>query len=42
MTKSGKIIEFQATAEGETFTKEELNKMYELAEKAIEKIIRLY
>ncbi len=42
MTKNGKIIEFQATAEGETFTKEELNKMYELAEKAIEKIIRLY
>ena len=42
MTKSGKIIEFQATAEGETFTREELNKMCEIAQKAIEKIMRLY
>lgn len=42
MTQSGKIIEFQATAEGKTFSKEELFKMYEMAEEAIKKIVRLY
>ena len=42
MTESGKIIEFQATAEGKTFTHNELNKMYEIAQNAIQKIIKLY
>jgi len=42
MTKSGKIVEFQATAEGATFTAEQLNKMYEVAKNATRKIIDLY
>ncbi len=42
MTQSGKIIEFQATAEGNAFTKDELFKMYETAENAIQQIIKLY
>lgn len=42
MTRSGKIIEFQATAEGKSFSYEELNKMYETASNAIQKIIKLY
>lgn len=42
MTESGKIIEFQATAEGETFSKDELDKMYDAAKNAIRQIIRLY
>ncbi len=42
MTESGKIIEFQATAEGETFSKDELDKMYDAAKNAIKQIIRLY
>ncbi len=42
MSASGKIIEFQATAEGKAFTHDELNKMYEVAQNAIQKIIKLY
>lgn len=42
MSASGKIIEFQATAEGKSFSKDELNKMYEAAENAIQRIIKLY
>lgn len=42
MSASGKIIEFQATAEGKSFTKIEMNRMYEAAENAIQKIIKLY
>lgn len=42
MSQSGKIIEFQATAEGKAFTKDELNKMYQVANDAIQKIIELY
>lgn len=42
MSGSGKIIEFQATAEGNAFTKNELDKMYEAAWNGIQKIIRLY
>ena len=42
MTQSGKIIEFQATAEGQTFTREQLDKMYDVAQNAIQKIIKMY
>lgn len=42
MTQSGKIIEFQATAEGKTFSQDELNQMYETANEAIQNIIKLY
>lgn len=42
LTSKGKIIEIQGTAEGEPFTKEQFDKMYELAKKSIDKIISMY
>ena len=42
MTKSVKIIEFQETAEWKTFTREKLKKMYDVAQNAIQKIIKMY
>ncbi len=42
MTKSSKIIEFQTTAEGAPFQKEQLDEIYALANSAIKKIIELY
>lgn len=42
MTKSGKIIEFQATAEGSPFEKSQLDEIYNLADKSIQKIISIY
>lgn len=42
MTKSGKIIEFQTTAEGAPFEKTQLDEIYTLASDAIKKIIKLY
>ncbi len=42
MTKSGKIIEFQTTAEGNPFTKQELYQILDTAEIAIQKIISKY
>ena len=42
MTKSSKIIEFQTTAEGEPFTKQQLDEIYNLTNTAILKIIDLY
>ena len=42
MTKSGKIIEFQTTAEGNPFTKPELYQILETAESAIQQIIAKY
>ena len=42
MTKSSKIIEFQATAEGAPFTKQQLDEIYNLADNAIKDIISLY
>lgn len=42
MTKSGKIIEFQTTAEGNPFEKSQLDEIYETAKKAIEAIILQY
>ena len=42
MTKSGKIIEFQTTAEGNPFEKEQLLEIFDLAQSAIKKIIEMY
>lgn len=42
MTKSGKVIEFQTTAEGEPYDIEKMNKIVELSKKAISEIIDLY
>jgi len=42
MTLSGKVIEFQTTAEGEPYDIEKMNEIVELSKKAIGKIISLY
>ena len=42
MTKSGKIIEFQTTAEGEPYEKAQLLELFEIAQKGIEEIIAKY
>lgn len=42
MTKSGKIIEFQTTAEGEPYEKAQLYEILDTAEKAIQDIIGFY
>lgn len=42
MTKSGKIIEFQTTAEGEPFSQEQMLEILELAKKGIKQIIKQY
>ena len=42
LTKSGKIIEFQTTAEGLPFEKEQMDKIFNIAKQSIEKIIELY
>ena len=42
LTKSGKIIEFQTTAEGLPFEKTQLDKIFEVANKSICKIIEMY
>lgn len=42
MTKSSKIIEFQTTAEGEPYEKNQLYQILDTAEKAIKDIISLY
>lgn len=42
LTKSGKIIEFQTTAEGDPFTKEQMLEIFESAQKGINKIIANY
>ncbi len=42
LTKSGKVIEFQTTAEGEPFSKKQLDEIYDIAHKTINKIIELY
>ncbi len=42
LTKSGKIVEFQATAENGTFHKPRLDEIYSLAQKSILKIIDFY
>lgn len=42
MTKSGKIIEFQTTAEGNPFDKQQLYEILDTAETAIKDIIAMY
>ena len=42
LTKSGKIIEFQTTAEGEPFSHEQLNEIFETAKCGISEIINKY
>jgi len=42
LTASGKIIEFQTTAEGEPFEQDKLFKIFNLAQQSIEKIIKMY
>ena len=42
LTKSGKIIEFQTTAEKEPFYKEQMDEIFSLAKNSIEKIIEKY
>ena len=42
MTKSGKVIEFQTTAEGEPYDIEQMNEIVNLSRTAIQKIISLY
>lgn len=42
LTKSGKIIEFQTTAEGEPFTQEQMVQIFEVANKGINEIIEKY
>ena len=42
LTKSGKIIEFQTTAEGEPYKYEQLLEIFEIAKKGIKEIIEKY
>ena len=42
LTKSGKIIEFQTTAEGLPFDKEKMDEIFSLAQKSIDEIIKMY
>ncbi len=42
LTKSGKIIEFQTTAEGEPFSKAQMLEIFETAQKGVEEIINKY
>ena len=42
LTQSGKIIEFQTTAEGEPYEQEQLIQIYNIAKKGIDEIIEKY
>lgn len=42
LTKSGKIIEFQTTAEGEPYEQEKMLEIFDTAKKGIQKIIAMY
>ena len=42
LTKSGKIIEFQTTAEGEPFEQEQMLQIFNTAKEGIKKIIAMY
>lgn len=42
LTASGKIIEFQTTAEGLPFEKKQLDEIYSVAKNSIDKIIKMY
>ena len=42
LTKSGKIIEFQTTAEGEPYNYEQMLQIFQIAKKGIDEIIAKY
>lgn len=42
MTKSGKVIEFQTTAEGDPYDIDKMNQIVDLSKNAIQKIISMY
>lgn len=42
LSESGKIIEFQTTAEGRPFKKEQMDEIFNLAQNSINKIIKMY
>ena len=42
LTKSGKIVDFQTTAEGEPYGYEQMLELFETAKKGINKIIKMY
>ena len=42
LTKSGKIVDFQTTSEGEPYSYEEMLKLFDIAKNGINKIIELY
>ena len=42
LTQSGKIIEFQTTAEGNPFEQNELKEIFKIAQKGIDEIINIY
>ncbi|MBR1907632.1 ribonuclease PH [bacterium] len=42
LTKSGKIVEFQTTAEGHTLTKQQMDEIFNIAQDGINKIIAMY
>ena len=42
LTKSGKIVDFQTTAEGEPYEKAQMLELFETAQQGIDKIIAMY
>lgn len=42
LTKSGKIVDFQTTAEGEPYNKEQMLELFEIAHNGINEIIEMY
>ena len=42
LTKSGKIVDFQTTAEGEPYEKSQMLEIFEIAKSGIDKIINMY
>lgn len=42
LTQSGKIIDFQTTAEGEPYEKEQMDKLFNIAKVGIQNIIKMY
>lgn len=42
LTKSGKIVDFQTTAEGEPYAKEQMLELFDTAKEGIDKIIKMY
>ena len=42
LTKSGKIVDFQTTAEGEPYEKEQMLELFDTSKEGIDKIIKMY